>query len=45
MTGAGATWALSGTRAVIDGTGEELEADAYDALRLHYEDRIAARDA
>lgn len=35
-----AIWALSGTQAVIDGTGKELEADAYDALRLQYENRI-----
>jgi hypothetical protein len=35
-----AIWALSGTQAMIDGTGQVLEADAYDALRLHYENRI-----
>ncbi|WP_156112005.1 hypothetical protein [Prescottella defluvii] len=35
-----AIWALSGTQAVIDGTGTELEPDAYDALRVQYENRI-----
>jgi hypothetical protein len=35
-----AIWALSGTQAMFDGTGHVLEADAYDALRLQYENRI-----
>ncbi|MFD6104383.1 hypothetical protein ACFWFQ_17125 [Nocardia salmonicida] len=33
-------WALSGTPTIIDGTGKELEADAYAALRRQYENRI-----
>ena len=35
-----AIWELSGTQAEIDGTGEELAEEAYDALRVEYEDRI-----
>ncbi|MET8649014.1 hypothetical protein [Nocardia aurea] len=35
-----AIWALSGTHTIIDGTGKELEADAYAALRRQYENRI-----
>lgn len=35
-----AIWELSGTQAEIDGTGEELDDDAYDALRKDYEQRI-----
>lgn len=35
-----AIWALSGTQALIDGTGDELDDDAYDALRADYEARI-----
>lgn len=35
-----AIWELSGTQAMIDGTGSELDEDAYTALRLDYEDRI-----
>ncbi|MFD1814373.1 hypothetical protein [Rhodococcus gannanensis] len=35
-----AIWALSGTQAVIDGTGKALEGEAYDALCRDYEHRI-----
>lgn len=35
-----AIWELSGTQALIDGTGEELDDDAYDELRARYEERI-----
>lgn len=35
-----AIWELSGTQASIDGTGSEIDDDAYDALRTDYEDRI-----
>ena len=35
-----AIWELSGTQAAIDGTGSEIDDEAYDALRTDYEDRI-----
>lgn len=35
-----AIWELSGTQASIDGTGNEIDDDAYEALRSGYEDRI-----
>lgn len=37
-----AIWALSGTQAMLDGTGDELEDDEYDELRSAYEGRIIA---
>ncbi|WP_181149684.1 hypothetical protein [Arthrobacter sp. MYb227] len=35
-----AIWELSGTQAMIDGTGSELCEDDYNALRVDYEDRM-----
>lgn len=35
-----AIWELSGTQAMLDGTGEALNGDAYDALRESYVERI-----
>lgn len=33
-------WALSGTQAMLDGTGQEIPDDEYDALRTTYENLI-----
>lgn len=35
-----AIWELSGTQAMLDGSGDELDESAYSALRVDYEDRI-----
>ncbi|KSW19591.1 hypothetical protein [Cellulomonas sp. B6] len=37
-----ALWELSGTRAAIDGTGTELDDEAYTQLGRDYEDRVVA---
>lgn len=35
-----AIWELSGTQASLDGTGSEIDDEAYDELRTDYEERI-----